>query len=422
MTKIELIISLLIFILIIVHNIYQKRKYKEVYKSEIYNQSKKINKYLYLFSFIIFILIIIIQIIFEDSTLTTIVIFTYIINALSIGLIPLPLTLSNLYIINFKDEEKISHTKTIVTNIIDQKMLVKFKKAGINLLILSEEQNTLGLKTIKESEIKESITSRNVIIETDNLKCLDDIVDSKTTLFEFKNLNKAYKKIFQARGVHDNFIKATKFTITTYMALLLSYFILLIFNFPIKYNLLFILLIKLYTLLITEIIYKKLPFDKDIMNREVKPSHIFIEKQEMFFDFIEAFCISFATSIPYMGVLAQGASQELATTLFILIFLYTNILLTYSYLNEKFFLINIFKSYQNIRLLIYTIIHILITISFNFITCFGTMNVKLQNNISSIIFGMLPIMFLELIKLARFTSMKGNKKNETKNNKKYKRG
>lgn len=421
MTKIDLLISLIIFIIIMFYNINLKIKNKNVYKDELYKQSKKLNMILYLISFIIFISIIVFQIVFIESTLTLKNIIEYILNALSIALIPTPLILNNLYISAFQDEEKISHTKTIITNIIDEKLIKKFQKAGINLLIISKEKQNIKIKSIKESEIKKFYLSKTIIIESDNINCLDNIVDSKTTIFEFKNLKRVYKQIEHSRGVHDNFIKAIKFIITSYLSLFISYLLLIIFDFPITYNLLFILLFKLYTLIITQLIYKRMPYEKDLMSRLVKPSNLLIEKQELIFNIIASFCISFAASIPYMGVLAQGATQELASTLFILIFSYATLFLTYSYLNEKFLLINLFQSYQNIHLLIFTIIHILITISFNFITYFGTMNVELKNNISSIIFGLLPIMFLELIKLARFTTMKGNNKNGIKNNKKYQR-
>ncbi len=421
MNKTDLLISLFIIAVIFTYNIYQKIKNKNIYKDDLYKQTKKINKILYLISLIIFLSIIVFQIVFTKETLASQIILEYILNAISIALIPFPLILSNLYISNFQEEEKFSHTKTIVTNIIDDKMIKKFQKADINVLLISKEKPNIKIKSIKESEIKKSFLSKTIIIESDNINCLDKIVDSKTTIFEFKSLKKIYKKIKHSRGVHDNFIKEIKFIITTHLSLLISYLLFIIFGFPITYNLLFILLFKLYTLIITQLVYKKMPYEKDLMNRLVKPSNLLIEKQELIFNIIASFCISFAASVPYMGVLAQGATQELASTLFILIFLYANLFLTYSYLNEKFLLINLFQSYKNIRLLIFTIIHILITISFNFITYFGTMNVELRNNISSIIFGMLPVMFLELIKLARFTTLKGSNKNGIKNNKKYQR-
>jgi hypothetical protein len=82
---------------------------------------------------------------------------------------------------------------------------------------------------------------------------------------------------------------------------------------------------------------------------------------------------------------------------------------------------NIIKSFKNIRMIIYLLIIIFITIIINFVTILGTDNIGIQNYFVCIIFGLIPLLILEIIKLARFTTMKGKKKNVPKNNKRHKK-
>jgi hypothetical protein len=189
-------------------------------------------------------------------------------------------------------------------------------------------------------------------------------------------------------------------------------------NVPLYYNLLLICILKVYTTIKTEYLYKYLPYDTDIMTRTVKPSNILIGKQETMFLIMESFIISFAITIPYMYILASGASLQLASTFSIVITIIINTLLSYYYLNDTSYIINIFKEIKNIRLHIFTIISIVLIIIINYTTYFGTKNITLYNNLGALILSLIFITILEIPKLARFTSKKGKKKNDTKNNKK----
>jgi len=133
---------------------------------------------------------------------------------------------------------------------------------------------------------------------------------------------------------------------------------------------------------------------------------------------MESFIISFAITIPYMYILASGASKEFATTMSIVITIIINTLISYYYLNDTSFIINIFKEIKNIRLHIFTLLSIILIIIVNFTTYFGTKNITLYNNFGGIAISSIFIVLLEIPKLARFISTKGNKKHANKNNKK----
>lgn len=419
-TNINLIISLILLILIIVYNIFLKKKYNNSFKSEIYTKTKKIKIILYIVSIIMFFVSLIINILIygiENNLNTTI---TYIINALSITILFMPLSLSSLYEKNFKDEEKYSHKKTIITNLIDLKYIKKFNKAGINVIILTEEETDLKIKKIEESEIEKKYLSKNIIIKTSNRKSIDKLIIKEDVYYEFNDLSDAYKKIYHARGVHDNYVRTLKYLITTYLPLFLSYIFLNIISFPIYYNILLIIILKIFTIISSNYLYKNLPYDIDLMKRKPKSRNIIFGSQELAFTILESFLIFFMLNIPYMFVQSQGGTQAFANTLFYVIFIYSNLFITYSYLSEANIIKNIFKSLKNIRMIIFTIICILISLLFNFTTYFNTRNIELHNFIACISFGLISVLLNELIKLARFTTTKGKKKNDSKNNKKHK--
>ena len=417
----NIIISIILFCIIIIFNVYQKKRVKNIYKDTLYNKISNLKKILYIFSIITFIIVLILNIVIYGNITDTKTTISYIVNALSICILTSPITISNLYICYFKDEERISHIKTIVTNNINSNLLKKFKKADINIIYLSSKENDFKLKTIEEKDIQKSLLTKNIQIKTDNLNIIDNLINKENTIKEYKNTTELYNKIYNARGTHDNFIRGLKYTIRTYLAIIISYILLLIMGFPFTYNLLLAIILKIFTIITTNIIYKKMPYDKDIMERKVKDKNVVLGKQELLFTIIESFYISFVITLPYMYIMSQGGTQEFANTTYYLIFIYSELFIIYSNISESFILINIFKSFKNIYLILYSIFNILIILLLNFTTIFNTRNIYLHNNISCILFSLIPIVFIEITKLARYFTLKGKKKNENKNNKKQRR-
>lgn len=407
-TTLNLIISFIILFLIITYKIIINKKSKNNYKGPLFNKIKKITLIFILLSLLIFIIALLFNL---NNNIKTIIF-----NALSIGLLSYPIYLQTSYNSYFKDEEKLSHIKTIVTNIYDEKSIKKFNKEGINLIVLSSSIKKTKIKTISDTEISRKLLKNNLIIKTTNQKILDKIIDKKHTYYSFEELDNAYTLINNARGKNDNFIRTFKYLILTHLPLILSYLFLSVIGFPIEYNLLLTIIFKLFIILTSELVYKKMPYDVDITTRAPKEDEIIMGKQEMFFTIITSFIIFFVITIPYMLIISQGGSQAFANTLFFNTFIYSNIFITLSLISESNILKNLLKALTNFRLIIYILICIVITLIFNYTKYFNTRNIELHNFISCILFSLISILFLEVIKLARYTTIKGVKKNEHKNN------
>lgn len=414
----NLFLSCIVTILIIVYKINIYKKYKKNNKKTILKEkSSTFIRYLYLISILIFIITF-----FLIPSKTDLSLLNKIINSLSVAILLIPLSFNTLYITSFKDEEKYSHIKTIVTNDLNLKIIKKLKQAGINTIILNKySPSSSNIKVITEDEVNKSIIDKTLVIKTTNSKILNEIIDKEKTLFELKDLRKAYDIVYNARGTHDNYIRTIKYLINTYLSLILSYIFLSIIGFPITYNLLLIILLKVSTILISEYLYKTLTYDNDLMERKVENEDIFLFNQEIFLTIISAFCIFFFITIPYMFILSQGGSIKTANTIFIIIYIYSNLFLTFSLFSESSIFVNIFKALKNKKIILYIFVTIIVTILVNFCSFFNTENIYIKNYISCLIFGFLSILFLELAKLARFTTLKGSRKNGNKNNKKYRR-
>lgn len=418
-TNINLLISLIILIILIVYNIYISKKYNKVIKLELYKKIKKLKIVFYLVSIIIFILFLITNLIPLGTSPTNKEIITGIINSLSVSILALPLSLETLYLKTFTDEEKYTYIKTIITNIYDKEYIEKLNKAGINIILLSDEKT--NLKVIKLNKVTTKLLEENIQIKDCDLKSLDKKINKAITIKETKSLEAIYNKISNARHINDNYIKSIKYLLTTYVPIILSYFFLDFMKFPVTYNILLVMLLKAYTTLITRILYKNLPYDKDLMNRTVKPNNIIMGTQEVFLTIIECFVIFFFISLPYMYVLAKGVGILFGNTIYFVTFIITNIFLSYYYLNDSPYILNILKTIKNIRFHIFTIISILFIIFINNNNYFMTRNITLFNNMGCLIISIVCILSLETIKLTRFISMKGIKKHENKNNKKSRR-
>lgn len=417
-TNINLLISLIILITLIIYNIYISKKYNKVIKSELYKKIKKLKIVFYLVSIIIFILFFITNLIPLGTSPTNKEIITCIINSLSVSILALPLSLETLYLKTFTDEEY-TYIKTIVTNIYDKEYIAKLNQAGINIILLSEEKT--NLKVIKLEKITAKLLEENIQIKTNDLKSLDKKINKTITLKETKSLESIYNQISKSRHINDNYVKSIKYLLATYVPIILSYFFLDFMKFPVTYNILLVMILKVYTTLITRLLYKNLPYDKDLMNRTVKPNNIIMGTQEVFLTIIECFVIFFFISLPYMYVLAKGVGILFGNTIYFVTFILTNIFLSYYYLNDSPYILNILKNIKNIRFHIFTFISILFIIFINNNNYFMTRNITLFNNMGCLIISIVCILSLETIKLTRFISTKGIKKHENKNNKKSRR-
>lgn len=409
-TNINILISIILFILLIIIKVIINKKNSTIYKKELYNYNKKYTKILYLLSLLLFIISLIINLKTYGNDPSIKATITYLINSLSIALLLIPTSQSSLYYSYFIDEERYTYTKTIITNEYNPELLKKFNRAGLNVIVLTTKKIKSKITTISEQEINSKLLKKNLIIKTDNYSCLDKLINQETTYIAINNLSSSFYTLYKARGTHDNYIRASKYLITTYLPLILSYLFLSILGFPVTYNILLIVLLKLFTFYTSNYLYKKLPYDTDIMERKPININNLFSKQELIFVIFESLFIFFVLNLPFMYIQAEGGSVSFSNTLYYIIFIYTNLFITFSNISDSNIIKNFIKSIKIYHLVIFTIICILITLLFNYTTIFTTRNIYLKNYISTIILSIIAISLNELIKLARFTSMKGSKK------------
>ena len=413
--KIDIILSIIIFIMIVVIKYFQNKKSNK-YQDQLYLRIKKITILLIIISIVTFIAVFLINHYIEKESS----IFLNILNALSISLISLPITSFGLYHQILNDEDKLTKITNIVTDIVDEKYTKLFNQAGIHLVILSKNKPRFIKESILEKDYKRNLLTKNIHIKTSSKDILSKM-KNENIIYEFNSLEELYKRLINARGEHDNYLRSLKYIVLTYLPLFLAYIVFKITGFPFNYNLLLILVAKLLTILALEFVYKKMPYDIDLKFRKpLKKSNLF-GTQESIFLFIESLIIMIGLSIPYMFILSQGGNILQSNTIFYNTFIYINILLTLCLYSEQLLIKNSISILKRINILIYILINILISIALNYFHYFKTMNIGLNNHLGIIIMSMFAILMLELIKIARLTTVKGVKKNESKNHKKHQR-
>ena len=198
------------------------------------------------------------------------------------------------------------------------------------------------------------------------------------------------------------------------------FFINYIMGFPFPYTLSLTLLIKLSTLLISHHIYNKLPYDTDINTRTVRDKNIYLYKQEKFLMFFQISLIMIGMSLPYMYFIAYGTTLAYANTVLFLTFIFSNIFLTIVNLSEEITIKNIIKIFKSLPIIIYIISLIIITIILYYLNIFQTEQISLRNYLASAFVALISTIIYDITKFARYTTLKGSKKNEHKNNKKHK--
>lgn len=344
----------------------------------------------------------------------------YLLHAFSFLILMWPFSLRGLEYGDYKVDKRSAYFKTVVTNVYNKKYIERFKRASISVIVLSEEAKKYGLPVYQESEKEKYLNKvgQSFVIKTANKNLLKKYLDKETTCYWFDDLDKLYEQIYIARGEIDNTIRMVKYLIITYVPILFSYLFLSIIQFPWNYNLLLVFLLKIFTLLSSRLLYKKMNYDVDLMERGVFQKGKYFSRQEKMLLLVQSTLIMCLITLPYMFILAQGGSQEFANTLFYIVFIYANLFMTISYLSEENIFKNIFKLWKNKRVLLYTLSCIQFTLFLNFNGYFVTRNIELHNYIACVCFGFMAVLFNEYIKFARYMTKKGRKKNEFKNNKK----
>ena len=394
------------------------KKYPTINKESLLLQhEKKLCKILTIISVILIPFLLITNHILNEYTL-----INNILNTLSVIILLLPISIHNLYNTYIKNEEETLYTKTIITTKeISKKLLKQINKSHINVVFITTKETNLNLPIINKEDIKTKELRKNIIINSNSYKTIINKYNQKLNYIYTDNVEETYNTIIESRGVCDNYIRTIKYNIITNSSLLLSmFFINYIMGFPFPYTLSLTLLIKLSTLLISHHIYNKLPYDTDINTRTIRDKNIYLYKQEKFLMFFQISLIMIGMSLPYMYFIAYGTTLTYANTVLFLTFIFSNIFLTIVNLSEEITIKNIIKIFKSLPIIIYIISLIIITIILYYLNIFQTEQISLRNYLASAFVALISTIIYDITKFARYTTLKGSKKNEHKNNKKHK--
>ena len=361
-------------------------------KSEIFKNSKKATIFLIIYCFIVCIIILIMKNSVKEMLLLLLLI--------------IPLSFNNVNVFN----EKYIYLKRIIRDSELTKDIVKrYNKAGI--YFIKKDKNDLKFKEVTLEEYKKIVNVKNVFINdnVDNKKIDNAIVYNG-------NLEEFFNQIKTSRGIVDNYVKSISYVIMSSLLFSLSYVILVITGFPASLNLNNILLFKLLIVITSRYLYKKFPYDTDLMERSPRIKNILYSKQEKFLLVFQLLVMMFGLTMPYMYFVTGGISNEIAFMVLMITYLFILLFYTILMVTEKIFVKNLIYIFKNIYLGLYVIL--IIGISFLLNDFWHIMN--LQNYIACCLVAIVFVVIYDIIKFARFTTINKGDMNGVKNNKKHK--
>ena len=397
-TKYDIYLSIIIFFLIIFYKSYQFKRYKLLYRGNLYKKSNSICKLLLLISLLLCLSSLIVFYVKDILDLK------HILLSLSIFVCCLPINLFNMYRMFFIDEEKYSHIKTIITSKIpDKEIFKKYIKAGINIIIFSKEKTSYKIEKLGIKDINKKNLKKNCIINSTNISLVDSFLKDNEIIIN-NDLEDLYNNIYHARGVHDNYIRCIKYLFVLYFSIIASNLVFILGNFPICMNLSIILLFKLFNLFCIEFIFKDLKYDTDIMDRNVKDKDVIIGKQELLLLFMISILILFGISLPYMFLLIQSSYDSLPRAIYFVVLIYCMLFFNYYNYSEKIYIINIFNSFKSIRMIIYLILSIIMSLVLSKLNIFYVSDMVLKNYFGSILVAFIVCSIFDLFKFSRWLS------------------
>ncbi len=396
--KLDIIMSLIILFLIIIYKVYQFKRYKLIYVGNLYKRSNGICKVLLSLSILIGIGSLLFFYINKNLNIRNVLF------SISFLVCVLPINLFNMYRMFFLDEEKYTHIKTVITNKIpDKELFKKYLKAGINIVIFSKEKLKYKIDKVSIKDINRRTLKKCCIVNSDDIKVVNKYLVDDVIVIN-NDLDKLYDNIYHARGVHDNYIRSIKYIFVLYFSILVSNIVFMIGNFPACTNISIMLLFKLLSLLCIEFIFKDLKYDIDIMDRKVKDSNVIVGKQECLLLFMISMLILFAISIPYMFIIVQSDNIGLVRGLYYVILIYCMLFFNYYNYSEKIYIINIINSFKSIRMIIYLICSIVLSILISKIKYLYVSDMVLKNYFSCILISLIICIIFDVFKFSRWLS------------------
>ena len=301
-----------------------------------------------------------------------------------------------------------SCTNTILTESIPTEEELKLlKKLGITIIVFSKKNLPDNIaSSFKEVSIK-SINTRlkqyNLHIKEFTKKEINKINTLSTYLYTKNNITESINSIIKSRGYVDNIERTIKINDIVSYSLSLLLIVPVIFGFPTLFNKNILLAIILLKQFLNIYLIPNMERDYDVLRRKPLPieSKIFSSK-EITFNILSILAIVLGTSIIYMSTLTSGASNELASSIALNIYLYSYIFLVIVNLSESLTVINIFKTLKDICTLTIVLLLIIFSIAIWYIPTLDIVKLNLINYRSSIIVALIITIWFDITKIARY--------------------
>ena len=389
----EIIITIIIIAILLYEN-----KGKQIIEKE----TKKLFVTSNILTIIIFLCLFIYNLLIKETIINSIY------KAITISLLFLPISTYITYLSYTKESKKLAYIKTVITKNLKLKEYKKLKELNLHIINISKEQK-LNLKIIDSTKFNKRYLQKDIEINSNDFNIIDSKINEPTIMKCSKNYDELYNDILSSRKIYNNYLRNISYNLKIYLTCFLSFIFLLILKFPPIYNLTLILLLKLITTLLGIFIYKKLPYDESILKKYIPIKDKVNNKEEIIINIINAFIMTFTLNIIYSYILSKGGSMKLATTIYLITFTYMNLFILYTDLNERPFLFNFFSKLFSKPYIFLNLLTIIFVLILNYTTIFNTKTIYLKNNLACLICSLIPIIFMELIKLARYLSERGNK-------------
>lgn len=317
-----------------------------------------------------------------------------------VGLLVFPLELINLRKSKVFLKEDLAYTKYVILNkVISEKKIRKYNKAYIKVIMLSDEDVSYRIKTIKKSDLNKNCFKNNILIRDckvcDIVKYLDDYV-----------IGDCYDDIYESRGLYDNFLRSISVYINMYLSLMLVYLMVTILGYPLLFNINMVLLVKLVSIWVVKVGYEKMRFDTDLMTRKIRDKGKMFYGQELLFNVMQSMLAFIGLVLIYVYVITVSMNNEFGYSILYLMYLFMIVFITFVNVGENLFIVNVIKSFKDLRMLLFLGFMIMITILILFVKEFGMINIGIRNYFGCMFCSLVFTIVFDVVKLARYTSIK----------------
>lgn len=351
---------------------------------------------------------------------------------LSNFLILFPYEISKKYrkktLLNNDNYYQLACTKTIIlldeqTDITLKKYLKIFHRAGINIIInnkikLSTNLSKYFIKTSMKDLNNKNVNSNLQITDAIDLPKIERISKNNEIICcqKFSDLKNVLKKIHISRNIFNDLKRTIIYRNIFSISIVISNILMPLLGFPICFSSKQLVLISFILYLFVEFFFLYLPHDKKIMNKIpiLKKDSIY-NKENKIFSFMQILNIVFAVTISYMASLVNELSYEMSVSILITTYLFTIFFITFQNISDNATIFNILLNLKNKVALSFIVIIFLLTIFISKIPYLSLKNINPNNYIRCIILALVFVLWFDITKLARFTTVRKKDKDDKNN-------